>query len=116
MGAVLGSLLISATVDFFFYYYRAYKLGYLQTSLLTGLSKTWLIILPLSVLGGWGFTQLVNGLVPANLYFTRLLVNSGVFSFFFFVIVLIVDAPVRRKLRDMTGKYVSLPLTRLKRA
>ncbi|HEY0042722.1 MAG TPA: oligosaccharide flippase family protein [Flavisolibacter sp.] len=116
MGAVLGSLLVSATVDFFFFYYRVYKLGYLQLSILTGLARTWLPILPLAVLGGWGFTQLVNGLVPANLYFTRLLVNSGVFSFFFFVIVMIIDAPVRKKLRGMTGKYIGMPFGRLKRA
>ena len=116
MGAVLGSLIMSATVDLFFFYYRVYRLGYLQVSLFTSLAKTWLVILPLAVAGGWGFTQLVNGLVPANLYFTRLLVNGGVFSFFFFVTVMLVDAPVRRKVRGMTGKYISLPFGKLKRA
>ncbi|HUC83526.1 MAG TPA: hypothetical protein VMR70_21615 [Flavisolibacter sp.] len=116
VGAVVGSLLVSATADFFFYYYRAYKLGYLQMSLLTGLSKTWLIVLPLALLGGWSFTQLVNGLVPTELYFTRLLVNGGVFSFFFFVVVLLVDAPVRRKVKGLTGKYIALPFAKLKRA
>lgn len=116
MGAVLGSLIVSATVDLFFFYYRVYKMGYLQMSLFSGLSKTWLVVLPLAVAGGWGFTQLVNGLVPATLYFTRLLVNSGVFTFFFFVLVMLVDAPARTKLRTLTGKYISLPFLKMKRA
>jgi O-antigen/teichoic acid export membrane protein len=116
MGAVLGSLLVSLTADFSFYYTRVYKLGYLQLSLLTGLLKTWVFILPATVLGGWGFTKLVNGLIPANLYFTRLLINSGVFTFFFFVLVMIVDVPVRTKVRKITGKYIAMPLSKLKRA
>ena len=115
MGAVLGSLVMSATVDFFFFYYRVYRLGYLQLSILTGLLRTWVVILPVAVGGAWGLTQLVNGLVPATQYFTRLLVNGGVFSFFFFVLVMLVDLPVRRKVKGMTGKYIAFP-ARLKRA
>jgi O-antigen/teichoic acid export membrane protein len=116
VGSVLGSVLMYIVADCIFYYYRAYKLGCLQLSLVKGMAKTWLLMLPAAVLGGWGFTQLVNQLIPANLYFTKLLVNGGVFSFFFFVLLMIVDAPARRKLKSLTGKYLVMPRSKLKRA
>lgn len=116
IGAVLGSLLVSATVDLFFYYFRVYKLGYLKLSFFTGFARVWLIILPLAAVGGWGFTKLVENLVPANLYFTRLLVNSGLFSFYFFILTMVVDVPARRRVRGITSKYIAMPLSRLKRA
>jgi hypothetical protein len=115
-GAVVTSLIFSATIDFFFYYYRVYKLGYLQISLLTALGNQWLIILPFALLGGWGFTQLVNGLLPATMYFAKLLVNGGTFTLFFLVLLLLVDVPLRAKAKSLSGKYISLPLAKLRRA
>ncbi|HYO21997.1 MAG TPA: hypothetical protein VER36_06300 [Flavisolibacter sp.] len=116
VGSVLGSVLMYIFSDSVFYYYRAYKLGYLQLSLVKGLAKTWGAVLPLAILGGWGFTQLVNKLIPANLYFTKLLVNSGIFSFFFFVLLMIIDVSVRTRVRGLAGKYFTMPRSKLKRA
>jgi hypothetical protein len=76
---------VSATIDFFFYYYRVYKPGYLQLSLLTGLAETWLLMLLLAILGRWPFTQLMNGPALANLFVTRLSINSSLFNYFFFL-------------------------------
>lgn len=115
-GAVVASLLVAATADFIFYYYRVYKLGYLQLSLLTHLSGTWLVVLPLALLGGWALSYSVDTLLPFNMHFTRLLVNGGVFSFYFLMLLLFIDAPVRKRLKGLGGKYIAMPLSRLKRA
>ncbi|HZH65765.1 MAG TPA: hypothetical protein VEY10_12805 [Flavisolibacter sp.] len=115
-GAVITSLVFSATVDFIFYYYRVYKLGYLQISLLTNLANRWVFILPAAALGGWGITQLVNALLPATMYFAKLLVNGGIFTLFFLVLLLLVDVPLRTKAKILSGKFITLPFFKLKRA
>lgn len=115
-GVVIGSLAVSVLFDFFFFYYRVYKLGYLQLSLLTGVAATWVYILPAAILGGWGLTYLVNSLLAPNQYFAKLLVNGGVFTSFFFVLLLLVDVPFRTKAKAVSGKFIALPLAKLKRA
>lgn len=115
-GAVITSLVFSSTIDFLFYYYRVYRLGYLQISLLTNLAKRWVIILPAAVLGGWGLTQIVNALLPATMYFARLLVNGGTFTLFFLVLLILVDVPLRGKAKKLSGKFIALPFVKLRRA
>lgn len=115
-GAVITSLVFSSTVDFLFYYYRVYKLGYLQLSLLTNVASTWVIIFPVAVLGGWGFTQLINSLLPPTMYFAKLLINSGVFTLFFFALLIVVDMPLRNKVKNLAGKYIQPLFFKLKRA
>ncbi|HVF81128.1 MAG TPA: hypothetical protein VM884_04315 [Flavisolibacter sp.] len=115
-GAIITSLVFSATIEFLFYYYRVYKLGYLQISLLRALANRWVIILPAALFGGWGFTEVIDALLPATLYFAKLLVNGGSFTLFFLVLLLWVDVPLRTKAKSLSGKYLSLPFVKLKRA
>ena len=115
-GAVACSLGVTVTADFAFYYYRVYKLGYLQRSLFTGLASTWVFILPAAFAGGWGLSQLTNSLLLPTQYFAKLLVNGGVFTLFFLLLLLIVDRPFRTKAMAVSGKYISLPFAKLKRA
>lgn len=115
-GVVIASLLVSLLFDFSFFYYRVYKLGYLQRSLFTTLASTWVFILPLAYLSGWGLTTLVNNLLAPVQYFAKLLVNGGVFTLLFFVLLLAVDVPFRNRAKALSGKYVSLPFAKLKRA
>jgi hypothetical protein len=73
-------------------------------------------ILPAAALGGWGITQLVNALLPATMYFAKLLVNGGIFTLFFLVLLLLVDVPLRTKAKILSGKFITLPFAKLKRA
>lgn len=115
-GVVIASLAVSLLFDFSFFYYRVYKLGYLQRSLFTNLASTWVFIVPAAGLGGWGLTVLVSSLLAPNQYFAKLLVNGGVFTLFFFVLLLAVDVPFRTRAKALSGKYVALPFSKLKRA
>ncbi len=115
-GAIATSLGVTIVFDFFFYYYRVYKLGYLQRSLLTGLTSTWVFILPIALLGGWGLTQLTNSLLAPTQYFAKLLVNGGVFTLLFFLLLLAVDMPFRAKTKAVSGKYIGLSFAKLRRA
>lgn len=115
-GAVTCSLGMTVTADFIFYYYRVYKLGYLQKSLFTGIASTWAFILPAALAGGWGLLQLTNSLLGPTQYFAKLLVNGGTFSLLFLLLLLAVDRPFRTKAKAVSGKYISLPFAKLKRA
>lgn len=115
-GVIIGSLVVSLLFDFFFFYFRVYKLGYLQRTLFTGMAVAWLVMLSVAGLVGWGLTILVNKLLASDQYFAKLLVNGGTFTLFFFLLLLAVDVPFRSRAKALSGKYVMLPFARLKRA
>jgi hypothetical protein len=105
IGSVLGSVAMYVIADSFFYYRRVYKMGYLDVSMIRDLAKTWSFFLPAAALGGWALTHLLDGLLPSNLYFTKLLVNGSLFTFYFLLLLVISNAEVRTGLRDVTNKY-----------
>jgi hypothetical protein len=50
------------------------------------------------------------------MYFAKLLVNGGIFTLFFLVLLLLVDVPLRTKAKILSGKFITLPFVKLKRA
>jgi hypothetical protein len=102
--------------DFTFYNYRVYKLGYLQFSLVKSLIPPWLLILPLGFLAGWMFKLMVEKLLPVNMYFHKLVVNSGLLSLFFILLVLVVDKELRKMMKEATVKHILSPISKLRRA
>lgn len=115
-GVITGYLLTSLLFDFSFFYYRVYKLGYLQRSLFTALASTWSLIVPVALAGGWGLSKLTAGLLGPNQHFAKLLLNGGVFTLFFLLVLLAVDRPFRARAKAVSGKYISLPFAKQKRA
>lgn len=109
IGTLVVTLSMTIIADFFFYNYRVYKLGYLEMSLLKTSVSPWAIIIPLSIVAGLGCKNLVDKLMPANMYFSKLVVNSGLFTLFFICLVLIVDSAFRNIIKQTLNKYV-LPL------
>ncbi|MEJ7736449.1 MAG: MATE family efflux transporter [Chitinophagaceae bacterium] len=106
IGTLVVTLFMTVMADFFFYNYRVYKLGYLDMSLLRKSINPWIIIIPLSFLIGLGFQKLVENLMPANLYFSKLIINSGIFTLFFICLVLIVDREFGKIVKQAFNKYV----------
>ena len=116
IGTVTLAVAITLIADLFFYGYRLYKLGYFDTGLVKNLARQWLVIIPISFLAGWIFRSIISSLIPANMHFALLLINGGIFTLFFIILVLIVDEALRRKSRQLANKYVVAPISRLKRA
>ncbi len=109
IGTLVVSLFMTLAADFFFYNYRVYKMGYLEMSLLKNAISPWAFIIPSSILAGIGFKKLVENLVPAGMYFTKLVINSGIFTLFFVCIVLLADKEFRSIVKKALNKYL-LPL------
>lgn len=106
VGTLVVTLFMILTADFFFYNYRIYKLGYLDISLLKNSIAPWSVIIPLSFLAGYIFKQLVENLMPPTVYFSKLIINSGLFSLFFICLVLLVDRQFRYIIKRLLYKYV----------
>lgn len=115
-GTLVASVVMILCADFTFYNYRVYKLGYLQFSLVKSLIPPWLLILPLGFLAGWMFKLMVEKLLPVNMYFHKLVVNSGLLSLFFILLVLVVDKELRKMMKEATVKHILSPISKLRRA
>ncbi|MEJ7767202.1 MAG: hypothetical protein WKF89_05290 [Chitinophagaceae bacterium] len=112
IGTLVVALLMTITADFFFYNYRVYKLGYLEMSLLKSSVIPWAIIIPISLLAGYGVKKLVEHLVPVNMYFTKLIINTGFFTLFFICLVLLADRQFREIIKKVLHKYILPVITR----
>jgi hypothetical protein len=115
VGTLVFSLSVTLLADLFFYTYRLHKLGYLEMSLLKTSLSLWVVIVPVSILAGWGCKTLTDHLLGANMYFAKLLTNGGMFTFFFIVLILLVDKDWRNKARQLTSRFVFAPVTKMMR-
>ena len=115
-GVLAASLGITLLADLSFYSYRLYKLGYMQHGIVNSLLNSWALIVPIGLLGGWGFKYLVDQFLPADMYFSKLLVNGGLFTIFFLLLVLLADSGMRTLARQVAGKFILAPLYRIMKA
>ena len=116
VGTLVVSIAVTLLADLSFYAYRLFKLGYLQVAVFKNSFRLWMIIVPLSFLGAWGFRYLTTYIIPAGMYFNKLIVNTGIFTLFFISLVLITDNQMRQKTKNLAVRYVITPLNKLKRA
>ncbi len=115
-GTLVASLAITLTGDVLFYSYRLYKLGYLQMKTAGNLLNPWTLIIPLGLLGGWGFKYLVNNLLAPDMYFSKLFINAGLFSIFFLGLLLLIDGALRSMMKQLASKFILAPLYRIMKA
>jgi len=106
VGTLVVSLAITLLSDFFFYTYRLNKIGYLPPMLLKTFVVRCLLVGSLSGLVGWQLKLLVDKVIPAEMFFNKLLVNSAMFSLFYIILVLIIDREFRNLLIKYTNRYV----------
>ncbi|MEP7142920.1 MAG: MATE family efflux transporter [Ferruginibacter sp.] len=115
-GTLVASLSVILTVDFFYFTYRLYKLGYLQQSLVKNILKIWVILIPISLVAGWGCKSLVEWLFEENQYLAKLLVSGSLFTIFFCIVLLLADAGLRNAFRQLTTKFILAPFHKVIRA
>ena len=99
IGTLIVSVSLATAVDFFFYAYRVYKLGYLQTSLIKTTFATWSLIIPCCLFVGWFLKTYVLALVAVNAYFSQMVICSIIFSAFYIIMLLLVDGSMRNNLK-----------------
>ncbi len=115
---IIGTLCVTFSVafitDFSYFSYRLFKLGYLQPALIKNLFSTWIIIVPLSLLAGWGCKLLVAYLFAENIYLLKLLVSASLFTIFFILAVLLLDSEIRNTIKDLKDKLLTGPFYKMK--
>lgn len=105
MGTILISLLMTFFTDFFFFTYRVFKLGYLQLSLIKNVLNIWILIIPLCALAGFGIHSFLETLLPEKKYLLKILVDSGIFTLFFSLLIFIIDSELRTGLKLFSKKF-----------
>ena len=101
MGLLVVMITLNICVDFIFFTYRLYKLGFLNMAFMRNSLKLWSMILPLAALAGWGFSYLFNTVVPEQMYITRILLNGVSFTVFFAGITLLIDKALKDDVSTM---------------
>lgn len=115
-GTLVVSISVTLLADLFFYAWRLHKLGYLERSLIVDSLRRWALVIPCGALAGWGIGRMVERLLPANMYFGKLLVNGSIFTLFFGIVLLLGDVTMRQWWRGLMSRYVLAPIHKFKKA
>lgn len=107
MGTVVVSIVVSLVADLTFYCFRLNKLGYFDASLFKNIFTNWLVIVPACFLAGWGLSKFIGYYVPENMYFLRVILNSGSFTIIYFTLILSIDSGLRQMAQQFLSPYTS---------
>lgn len=111
---VIGTLVVwlgvILTFDFTYLTYRLHQLGYLQVSLLKNVVSTWMLIVPFSLLAGWGCNWVVHQVFGNGVNIQRLLVSGGLFTVCFLLSLLLFDPAMRNAIKRLRDRWVLAPL------
>jgi O-antigen/teichoic acid export membrane protein len=99
IGTLIVSVSLATAADFFFYAYRVYKLGYLQTALIKNTFATWSIIIPCSLLAGWMIKSFALTIVAADAYFSQMVIASIIFSVIYLLLLYVIDNGIRSEVK-----------------
>lgn len=104
VGTLIASLTVILVTDFSYFTYRLYKLKYLPMPLLQDIGRKWGIIVPACFFAAWALRLLTEKIIPAHMYFNKLLITGGLFTVFFLLMLLIIDGEVRTVLHGVKSK------------
>ena len=101
MGVLCVMVAASFCIDFIFFGYRLYQLGYLNVSFIGRVFKKWVVIIPLAAIGGWLLTRLFTLVVPSKMLLIYIGLNGLSFTILFLSLVLLLDKDIRNQLRSL---------------
>ena len=104
MGTLIISLTLMLVADFFYFPYKVYRMGYFSGSMVRRSLTLWAIIVAVSLPVIWGCRELLERILSANMYFSKLLVGSTIFTIFFFGFLLLIDKEVRQMVKEIKNK------------
>ncbi len=109
IGTVVVSLAMAFLADLFFFSYRVYKLGFLQTRMIKNTLILWSVIISLCILLVWGCKALTGYMIPVNMYFGKLLVNSAIFTVFYLLFIFLADKEIRNMAKQVRNRIIFNP-------
>jgi hypothetical protein len=81
-------------------------MGYFSGAMVRNSLILWAIIIPVSILVIWGCWKLNEKILAPNMYFSKLLIDSSIFTIFFLAFLLIIDGEVRQMAKDIKTKVI----------
>ncbi len=106
IGTVTVSLVMMLVADFFYFPYKVYRMGYFSASMVRNSLLFWSLLIAASLLVIWGCRLMADSLLPADMFFARILVSSAVFGVFFLCFLLVIDKEVRLLAKQVKSKVV----------
>ena len=91
-------------IDFTLFSGRMIKLGYLKTDLIRKMLGLWAVLIPVMFLLGYGCTYLTNSWLIGELYILKLLVNGGLFTICFALVILTIDKEARGTIKKLAWR------------
>jgi O-antigen/teichoic acid export membrane protein len=91
ISGILFITFLSGILDFFYYSYRIYQIGYLQASLIRRVLSNWVIIIPCSILAGLLAKWFVGHFTPPGHPIGGMVLTVFLFTFSYFIILLLTD-------------------------
>ncbi|MCJ8211024.1 MATE family efflux transporter [Mucilaginibacter sp. RS28] len=108
IGILTVMLSFNVIVEFFYFSYRLYKLGYLQQSLIKTSLSHWIIVVPVTLIAYKGIALLATDFIAADQSLVRLLFTGAAGTITYAVMVMVADKGFRKdlgeKLSGMMGK------------
>ena len=109
IGTLVLSLTMCFTIDFFYFGYRVYKLGYLEMSFIRSCFNHWFVIIPLSVLFCLGCNSLLRNVAGVNMNFIQIILSCVLFSGFYSLMIFLIDADLRRASKTVLARLSFIP-------
>lgn len=97
VGLLVVMLTVNICIDFIFFTYRLYKLGYLDLSTTLKSLSLWGRIFPIGAAAGTGFYYLFNTIIPSQMLISKILLNGTCFFLFYGMLILIFDQLFRNE-------------------
>lgn len=108
VGLLCVMLTVNICIDFIFFSYRLFKLGYLDLKATQQSILLWLRIIPLAAVAGIGFFYLFNTIIPAQMFISKILLNGTCFFIIFALLVWSIDLNLRKELMGILSRTSNL--------
>lgn len=95
VGILCVMLIGNLFVEFVYFTYRLYKIGYLKLNLLQTIAGTWVIVIPLTLAVFAACRFVINNFISSQMHLVRLLLNGSLFTLTFGTVVMFTDGALR---------------------
>ncbi|MEJ7556676.1 MAG: hypothetical protein WKF66_00105 [Pedobacter sp.] len=101
VGVLVVMLAASLCIDFVFFGYRLYQLGYMNQTFINAVLKKWVAIIPLAVAGGWLLSHLFAMVLPSRMPIISIGLNGLSFTILFLTLVYLLDQEIRNQIKSL---------------
>lgn len=101
MGVLIVMVAASLCIDFMFFGFRLYQLGYLNSKFISKVFRKWAVIIPLAAIGGWALSQLFSWVIPSRMLLISIGLNGVSFTVLFLGLILLLDQQMRNQLKSL---------------